>query len=139
MVSGISTILFLIFSSLSALHFYWLFGGKWGISKVIPTKNDEQASIPKIATFFVALFLFLIGVLYISQLKILEIHLPYWIERYGLLIIPGLFILRAIGEFKYVGFFKSITDTKFAQADSRFFSPLCLFIGVLGLIVYFGS
>jgi len=39
--------------------------------------------------------------------------------------------LRAIGEFKYLGFFKKIKNTEFAIADSKLFSPLSLAIGFL--------
>jgi hypothetical protein len=41
--------------------------------------------------------------------------------------------LRAIGDFKLVGFFKQPSASAFAKNDSRFYSPLCLFLaaGVL--------
>ena len=53
----------------------------------------------------------------------------------GLWIIAGIFILRAIGDFRYVGFFKSVKQSAFARADSRYYSPLCLLIGVLGIMI----
>jgi hypothetical protein len=46
-----------------------------------------------------------------------------------------LFILRAIGDFKYLGFFKKIKNTKFGQNDTKYFAPLCLIIGILTLLV----
>ncbi|MEM6843120.1 MAG: DUF3995 domain-containing protein [Bacteroidota bacterium] len=46
-----------------------------------------------------------------------------------------IFILRALGEFNYVGFFKRVKNTEFARADSRIFSPLCLGIGVIGILI----
>ena len=57
----------------------------------------------------------------------------FWPAR----IVTGLFFLRAIGEFRYVGFFKRVRDTAFAKADTRFYSPLCVFIAVLSLLSSF--
>jgi hypothetical protein len=57
------------------------------------------------------------------------------INKYGLWILMTLFILRAIGDFKYMGFFKKIKNTKFGQNDTKYFAPLCLIIGILTLLV----
>ena len=40
------------------------------------------------------------------------------------------FLLRAVGEFRYVGFFKRRHGTRFATLDTWLFSPLCAFIGL---------
>ena len=37
---------------------------------------------------------------------------------------------RAIGDFKYVGFFKRVRDSRFAGLDTLLFSPLCLLLAV---------
>jgi glucan phosphoethanolaminetransferase (alkaline phosphatase superfamily) len=57
MTTILSIILLAIFTALSLMHFYWLFGGKWGLEKVIPTKENQTStlSIPKFATLIVAL------------------------------------------------------------------------------------
>jgi hypothetical protein len=39
-------------------------------------------------------------------------------------------LARAIGEFKYVGFFKRVRDSKFARLDTLLYSPLCLLLAV---------
>jgi hypothetical protein len=39
----------------------------------------------------------------------------------------GLFA-RAIGEFKYVGFFKRVRGSRFARRDTLLYSPLCLWL-----------
>ncbi|WP_222439555.1 DUF3995 domain-containing protein [Spirosoma utsteinense] len=36
---------------------------------------------------------------------------------------------------RYVGFFKKIKHTPFGKNDTRYYSPLCLLIGVLTLVV----
>lgn len=133
----LSIILFLIFLTLGGFHFYWLFGGKWGLEKVIPSKGEKAntLSIPKFATLVVGAILVLFGFIYFKKSGFLTIPFPNWITNYAYWLIPSVFIIRAIGEFKYVGFFKKITNTEFAKADSKIFSPLCLTIGLIGLII----
>jgi len=40
------------------------------------------------------------------------------------------FIVRAAGDRKHVGFLKRVRDTEFARRDSRIYSPLCLLLGL---------
>jgi len=137
MITILSIILLVIFTSLGFIHFYWLLGGKWGLEKVIPTKDNQSStpSIPKFATLIVGLVLVLFGLIYLAKSGIVNFVIPNWITNYGYWLIPAIFILRAIGDFKYVGFFKKIRNTKFAKADSKFFSPLCLTVGVIGILI----
>lgn len=138
----LSTILFFIFTVLGGFHFYWLFGGIWGLKQVIPTKGKEANTleIPKFATLIVAVGLVSFGLIYLLKTGIVsfDVQVPKIFEtitKYGSWIIPSIFILRAIGEFNYVGFFKKIKDTEFAKADSQLFSPLCAGIGIIGLLI----
>ncbi len=133
----LSLILSLIFLILAGFHYYWLFGGDWGLSHVIPSKTKEAKTldIPKFATLIVALGLTAVALLYLLKSGMMNFQLPDLILNYGYWIIPSIFTLRAIGEFKYVGFFKKIKDTKFAEADSKIFVPLCFFIGLVGILV----
>jgi len=134
----LSLILFSVFAVLSGFHFYWLFGGSYGVKKVIPTKGvnalNKQA-IPPFATLIVALGLLSFGVMYLFKAELITLSIPDWIIQYSAWFVPSVFILRAIGEFNYVGFFKKIKDTEFAQADTKLFSPLCLGIGIVGLLI----
>ncbi len=133
----LSTILFLVFTVLGSFHFYWLFGGVWGLEKVIPTKSNElkNISIPKFATLLVGLVLILFGLIYLIKSGLVIFPVSNWIINYAYWFIPSIFMLRAIGEFKYVGFFKKIKNTKFAKADSTIFSPLCLGIAITGILI----
>ena len=130
-------ILFLIFALLGGFHFYWLFGGKRWLELVIPSKGNKanSLSIPKFATLIVAIVLVSFGLLYLLKTGISTLQLPNWITDYIYWIISSIFLLRAIGEFNYVGFFKRIKHTEFAKADSKIFSPLCLGIGVIGILI----
>ncbi len=136
-ITILSIILFLIFTVLGGLHFYWLFGGIWGLKKVIPTKSNalNSLSIPKFATLVVALVLVSFGLIYLLKSELVTFQVPNWVTNYGYWCIPSIFIVRAMGDFNYVGFFKKIKDTEFAKADSKIFSPLCLSIGIIGVII----
>ena len=135
--SILSSTLFLIFLILAIFHFYWLFGGKGGLKKVIPTKSkgEDPLPIPKFATLIVALVFVFFGLIYLLKIDFWNLQIPNWLTRYIYWLIPILFIVRAIGDFNYVGLFKKIKDTEFAKADSKIFIPLCLFIGLIGILV----
>jgi hypothetical protein len=140
MILTSSLLLFLIFLSISSLHFYWGFGGKWGNSAVIPTKDDSiKVLMPGLlATITVAFGLLTFGVFVLIKSEIIDFKLPLWLDRSGLLVISGIFLIRAIGDFKYVGFFKKIKQTKFGQNDTKYYTPLCLLIFILAMIIEFG-
>ena len=138
MITVLAILLFLIFSLLGGFHFYWLLGGTYGVKKVIPTKSvhaTNTLSVPPIATFIVAVTLITFGLMYLQIVALIAIPLPEWVLQFGSWFVPSIFILRAIGEFNYVGFFKKVKETEFAQADSRIFSPLCLGIGIMGMVI----
>ncbi len=138
MTTAIAIVLFLIFVFISSIHFYWAFGGKWGGDAVLPTKDDNNTKVlnPTILPTLIVAFGFLgfgLFVLIISGL--IDFNVPHWLSKYGLWIIAGIFMLRAIGDFNYVGFFKKIKQTKFGKNDTKYFSPLCLAIGILAVIL----
>ncbi len=136
-INILSIILFFIFIALGGFHFYWLFGGLWGLEKVIPSKDNKASTltIPKFATLLVGLVLVLFGLMYLIKLELINVQVPNWVTNYGFWIIPSIFILRAIGDFNYVGFFKKIKHTEFAKVDSKIFSPFCLIIGIIGIVI----
>jgi len=133
----LSILLFLIFLAMGAIHFYWFFGGFWGLSKVIPTRSNVKSNmkIPKEATLMVGIILILLGFIFLIKLNFFTTPLPLWFLKYSYWFIATIFIMRAIGEFKYVGFFKIIKDTEFARADSKLFTPLCTAIGLTVLLL----
>ncbi|WP_370693317.1 DUF3995 domain-containing protein [Oceanobacter sp. 4_MG-2023] len=66
----------------------------------------------------------------------------YWaITPYDVLLdfaVGGVLVLRAVGKFKSVGFFKRVNGSKFATYDSRLFSPFCLLAGRAFLVLAAG-
>jgi len=39
-------------------------------------------------------------------------------------------LARAVGDFKYVGFFKTVRASRFAVLDTWFYSPLCALLAL---------
>ena len=131
--------LIIIFLILSLIHFYWAFGGKWGVQNVIPIDSNGAAllSPSSLITIVVALGLLSLSIFYLIHSNLISIPISPTVLKIGSYIIPLIFIIRAMGDFKYVGFFKTVKGTEFATMDSFYFSPLCLIIGAIGfLIVY---
>ena len=133
----IACILSVIFLLLSLIHLYWAFGGKWGLHAAIPTnENNEQAISPKfVACIIVAAIMIACALYMLIVVKIWVVALPNWVIKFGTYGIGFVFLLRAIGDFKYVGFFKKIRTTIFATYDTLYFSPLCLLMSILAFIV----
>jgi hypothetical protein len=124
----------LIFLIISGFHFYWVFGGKFGSKAVVPETSGKAAFKPSVlATIMVALAM-LVGA-WLSWKPNLNNHNISFI--YGNLAIAIVMLIRAIGDFKYVGFFKKIKGTLFAQNDTRYYSPLCLLISLNAFYIYF--
>ena len=134
---AIGLLLFSIFIFLSAIHFYWGMGGKWGVNASIPTKEDGENVInPKpLDCFVVAIGLSVFATFVLVKTQLFSMALPVVILDYGISVIAGIFLLRAIGEFRYVGFFKKIKNTPFSQRDTKYYSPLCLLIGIMGILL----
>ena len=137
MESVLSVILFVILAILGLVHFYWMFGGEWGLDNALPTKeNGERVLHPrKVDTGVVGMGLLLFGAFYLIKSAMVVVNIPDWILKFGSWVIPVIFILRAIGDFRYAGFFKKIKETNFGKWDTRLFCPLCLIIGLLGCFV----
>lgn len=134
MIQSVS--LSLILFSLGAIHFHWAMGGKFGFEQALPTnENGEKVLNPgKIDSAIVGIILTAFGFFYLIRSGIINYSLPERLLQVAGWIIPFIFILRAIGDFRYVGFFKRITKTNFAKLDTRYFSPLCVIIGIIGII-----
>ena len=128
----------LIVFFLAVIHFYWAFGGTWGIASVLPTNlNEDKMLKPSwFASVLVGVILLFVALLYEIEVAVVSKTIfPKFIVNNGLYAVGGVFILRAIGDFKYVGFFKRIKGTLFAKNDTKYFSPLCLFLGIIAILL----
>jgi hypothetical protein len=140
MITGIAIVLMALFLSLSLVHVYWLLGGTAGQLAAIPEFDGKPVFQPSaVATLVVALILALCAILVAATGGLLKLPLPdslcIWLTR---VLALGL-LLRAVGDFRLVGFFKRVRHTRFAQLDTAVYSPLCLAMAIGCAIVGFAS
>lgn len=129
----------LILFFVAAIHFYWAFGGKWGANAVLPQKNSEKRVFTPspIATVAVAIPFLIISLIFAQAAGWFDFEIVGQYLSSLLLILVAVFTIRAVGDFKYVGFFKKIKNTDFATNDTKYFTPLCAFIAVTLLIAIY--
>ena len=122
----------LVFAGLAAFHFYWAAGGRLAIHGALPAVGDRPLFEPgPLATAAVGCAL--VAAVIISALRggLLVLDLPESLSHVGIWVLALAFAARAIGEFRYVGFFEQVRDTVFARRDSLVYSPLCVLISAL--------
>ncbi|MCR9286268.1 DUF3995 domain-containing protein [Saprospiraceae bacterium] len=133
MQSLISSLVIGILLFLSLLHFYWVTGRQWSLHDALPQDDSGKAIFQpsRIASFMVGLGLLSMSFFFAVESQWIHFFMPKYVLKYAPFIIGGIFILRSIGDFNYVGFFKKSRNTRFAQKDTKFYSPLCLLLGLL--------
>lgn len=131
MLTSIAISLMAVFLSLSLVHVYWLLGGRAGQLAAIPELDGKPVFQPSaVATAVLAFILALCAVVIAATGGLLTLPLSdrvlAWLTRALAL---GL-LLRAIGDFRLVGFFKRVRHTRFARLDTTVYSPLCLVLAI---------
>ncbi len=127
-----------VFAGLSLVHVYWLFGGQAGRLAAIPEVDGQPMFQPSVlATLVVAIGLALCAVVIAAAAGMCTLPLSQtvlvWLTRALVVVL----LLRAIGDFRLVGFFKRVRDTHFARLDTVVYSPLCLALAIGVAIVGF--
>jgi len=111
----LASIIATVFGFLGLLHFYWTVRGVSGSGAAIPEIDGTPAFKPtKAATATVGLVLLGTAAIVLLQVKLL------------LTFAAAVLLLRAIGDFRLVGFFKRVRESRFARLDTLLYSPLCL-------------
>lgn len=132
----IPTLLTMILSMLAGVHVYWAVSGSAPKWSVVPEANGKPLFTPsRPATLLVAAALFAAAFVAASRGQLVAPAPPGSLAHWAALSAGILFLLRAIGEFRYVGFFKRHRDTRFAKLDTWLYSPLCIFIGLSFLFI----
>jgi hypothetical protein len=116
-----------IFVVLALWHFYMAAAPSTGRTGAVPMTDIKPLFVPSArATVAVGVVLLLFALLVAGTAGMMSFGLPGWLLRwlsYGLAL--GL-LARAVGEFRYVGFFKRVVGSRFATLDTFVYSPLCL-------------
>lgn len=127
-----------IFLFIAGLHFYWAAGGRWAAADATPTNEHGKPLLNTgpLPSIVVGIGLITVALYYLIFL------LNVRTDSYGLVATPGwvvptIFLIRAIGDFRYVGLTKKLKTTPFAIQDTKYYTPLCLVIAILGFSVIF--
>ena len=116
----------LVFIALGLWHFRMAFWPGPG-GGAVPSVEGKPLFVPSTrATVAVGVVLLLFAGLVAATGRLLEVGAsPRLLSWLSLALALGL-LARAIGEFRYVGFFKRVRDSRFAHLDTWVYSPLCL-------------
>jgi hypothetical protein len=116
-----------VFLAIAVLHVYWALGGRRGTDLVIPTVNGQRILNPSSrGALVIAVALASAAALALGSTGILNGIAPSWLIRSGLVGLSVVFGVRALGDFRLIGFTKRVKDTRFARMDTQVFSPLCV-------------
>jgi hypothetical protein len=122
-----------VLAALSLLHVYWAVGGRGGQRAVVPTADGRPLLAPSRAATVV------VAALLAASAGLLAGGVREWSPRVGFRVGTagvGLVLLaRAVGERRYLGFFKRERGTEFARRDTWLYSPLCLALGAVAVLV----
>jgi hypothetical protein len=127
----VSQIVAFAFVAIALCHFYMALAPRSGVSGAVPSVEGKPLFVPsRRATVAVGLVLLLFAGLVAATAGSVSVGLPRvalsWLS-YALAL--GL-LARAVGEFKYLGFFKRVRGSLFATLDTLVYSPLCLLLAV---------
>ncbi len=131
----VNTVIFIL---LSIVHFYWAFGGTRWHDDVLPSSSNglHKLNPGTKAGLIVAFGLLFLALITAGNRGLFDRYIKRTYFRYGTLIIAIIFFLRAIGDLKFIGFFKTVKETRFGINDTQIFSPLCLFISLLSVLIF---
>lgn len=122
--------------ALAAVHLYWAAGGRVGWDAAIPMRNGEPLLRPgRGITLLVALGLATLAVLVLWRDGALTLPLPFGIARIATPLVALVFLARAIGDFRIVGWSKRLRGSRFARLDDILYSPLCLTLALCFALV----
>jgi len=126
----------LVLLSLAAIHVYWAIRGR-GTTAGVPSRRDGTPVFRpgRVSTLGVALALGIAAFLVAGRAQLIDVNLLPVVLHVGVWGVALAFALRTVGEFRYVGLFKRVRGTPFAQWDTRVFTPLCAAIAIAAVVV----
>ena len=127
--NALAAIVSAVFVILAAWHFKMAFFGMSGERNAVPSVDGKAAvraveSRDRCGRRGLLLFTALVA----ATAGLLATGLPQFLLAWACYALALGLLARAIGEFKYVGFFKKVRDSKFARMDTMLYSPLCLLL-----------
>ncbi|ANJ74080.1 DUF3995 domain-containing protein [Ralstonia insidiosa] len=121
-----------VLAFLGLTHLYWAAGGVAGKQAALPSVGGAPVFKPSaIGTASIAVILLAMAAWVAAAAGILAAPVPQGVLRVGAFVLAAIFVLRAVGDFRYVGFFKRVRGSVFARRDTWGYSPLCVVLAVL--------
>lgn len=141
MMSILVYLTFAVLTIIALVHVYWALGGCWPAQKraKLPrvVVGSEAADMPPAAlTIFVALLIFLAGVVPLIWTEILIVPFD---RRFQAMVVASLalvFLVRGLVTYTPVAARYSMVEP-FVTLNRRYYSPLCLAIGASFTIILF--
>jgi uncharacterized protein (DUF2062 family) len=125
-----------ILSVLALVHVYWALGPQRTSAATIPEIEGRPAFRPsRLATLAVAIALLSGAALVAIAGRLCVNPLAPPLVRLLTFALGAVFVARAIGDFRLVGFFKQARISRFARLDTWVYAPLCLLLGLAVLFV----
>jgi len=119
------------FVVLALWHFWMALFPSTGASGAVPSDEGRPLFAPSTkATVTVGVMLLLFAGLVAATGRLVNLGIaPRILTGLSFALAAGL-LARAIGEFRYVGFFKQVRGSRFATLDSLVYSPVCLLLAL---------
>src|SRR6185295_16894722 len=131
----LAAVIVAVFVVLALAHVYWAFGGRIAGLAVIPEVGNRPAFTPSAAaTLSVAVALLACAGLVAATAGVLPVPVSPGVLTWLSFALASVLLLRAVGDFRLVGFFKRVRGTNFARLDTVLYSPLCLALS-LGVFI----
>lgn len=138
MKDPVASVALLVFTLLAAWHFYMAIRPARGETAAVPSVGGKPLFIPSTtSTIAVGVVLLLFAGLVAATAGFLAVGIPTTALAWMSYLLATGLLLRAVGEFRYVGFFKRVKGSRFATMDTWFYSPLCL--ALAAAVWYTGS
>ena len=119
------------FIVLALWHFYMAVRSHPGFAAAVPGVDGKPLFMPtKKMTIAVGVALLLFTLLVAATAGLLLPGVPEMLLTWLCYALALALFARAIGDFKYVGFFKRVRDSRFAGLDTLLCLPLCLLLAV---------
>jgi hypothetical protein len=130
-----------VFMLLGLLHVYWAMGGTIGSDAAVPQRPADGApsagpvmvrafTPSRGGTLLVATALLGVAALLALRTGLLAAPISHPAVRLAVAAVAVVMLARAVGDFRLVGFFKTVKGTTFARRDTLLYSPLCVVLGV---------
>ena len=116
---------------LALWHFRMAASPAKGRIGAVPSVGGKPLFVPSAsATVVVGVVLLLFAVLVAALAGLVQVGIAPKVLSWACFALASGLLARAVGEFKYVGFFKRVRGSRFAALDTLLYSPLCLLLAV---------